>query len=86
MGRFQVIEHLSHFAVRDTETGQERPMGDGVDVLFDADGTPISPGTEGFCEAWAEALNADQAETLAAYFPELLNQENGAQESRPDQA
>ena len=39
MGRFNVIEYLSHFVVRDTQTGQERPMGDGVDTLFDAEGT-----------------------------------------------
>lgn len=70
MGRFQVIEYLSHFAVRDTQTGQERPLGDGVDVLFDADGNSISPGTPDFCEQWAEALNADEGETLMAYFPE----------------
>ncbi len=32
MGRFQVIEYSSFFAVRDTHTGQEHPMGDGVDT------------------------------------------------------
>src|SRR5437764_918591 len=58
MSRFQVIEYSSFFAVRDTQTGQERPMGDGVDVLFDGDGTTISVGTPGFCEQWAGALNA----------------------------
>lgn len=78
MGRFQVIEYLSFFAIRDTLTGQEKPMGDGVDTLFDGDGTPISPGTPGFCEAWAGALNADQDETLEAYFPDQAALENGA--------
>jgi hypothetical protein len=86
MGRFTVIEYLSFFAVRDTETGQERPIGDGVDTLFDADGDSISPETPSFCEQWAEALNADQAETMAAYFPDQIAQENGAQESSLDQA
>jgi len=75
MGRFIVIEYLSHYAVRDTQTGQERPMGDGVDTLFDAEGTPISPGTPGFCQQWAKALNADEAETLAAYFSEPEDEE-----------
>jgi hypothetical protein len=78
MGRFTVIEYMSFFVIRDTVTGQEHPMGDGVDTLFDAEGTGISPGTEGFCETWAEALNADQAETLAAYFPDQLGQESGS--------
>ena len=71
MGRFQVMEYLSHFAVRDLVTGQERPMGDGVDVLFDDEGDGISPGTPGFCDLWAEVLNTDQSEVLEAYFPEL---------------
>lgn len=75
MGRFQVVEYLSHFAVRDTLTGQERPMGDGVDTLFDADGTPLIPGSPGFCQGWADALNADESETLAAYFGEPEDQE-----------
>ena len=70
MGRFQVIEYMSFFAVRDTVTGLEQAMGDGVDVLFDADGTTLSPGTANFCEQWASALNADHAETLEAYFPD----------------
>jgi hypothetical protein len=77
MGRFLVVEYASFFAVRDTVTGQERPMGDGLDTLFDAEGTPISPGTAGFCESWAEALNADETETLVAYFPEQAAREDG---------
>ncbi len=78
MGRFQVIEHLSHFTICDTQTGQEQAMGDGVDVLFDSDGTTISPGTTGFCESWAEALNGDEGETLQAYFPEQAALEGGS--------
>lgn len=78
MGRFIVIEYLSHFVVRDTQTGQERPMGDGVDVLIDAEGTAILPGSPGFCLAWAEALNADEGETLAAHFTEPVDQESGS--------
>ncbi len=75
MGRFVVIEYLSHYAVHDTQTGEERAMSDGVDVLFDADGTPISPGTPCFTDAWAEALNANEGETLEVYFPEHEDQE-----------
>ena len=78
MRRFKVIEYMSFFSVRDTQTGQEQPMGDGVDTLFDADGNGTSPGTPGFCERWAEALNADECETLAAYFPEVLDEESGS--------
>jgi hypothetical protein len=74
MDRFQVVEYLSFFAIRDTQTGEERPLGDGVDTLFDDGGTPISPGTPGFCSAWSEALNADAAEALAVYFSEPVDQ------------
>jgi len=75
MGRFQVIEYVSHFAIHDTQTGQDRPLGDGVDTLFDDEGTPISPGTPRFCQRWAEALNTDESETLAAFFSEPVDQE-----------
>jgi hypothetical protein len=63
------------------QTGEERPLGDGVDTLFDADEMPISPGTPCFCQAWAEALNADECETLEAYFPELHEKESRDQEA-----
>ena len=76
MGRFQVIEYLSFFAIRDTLTGDQRPIGDGVDVLTDTDNTTILPGTPGFCEQWASALNANEAETLEAYFPERADLES----------
>jgi hypothetical protein len=78
MGRFVVIEYRSFFAIRDTETGQERTLSDGVDTLFDAEGTPISPGTPGFTEALAEALSADEGETLAAYFSDSDAQASGS--------
>ena len=76
MGRFQVIEHRSHFAIRDQQTGEERPLGDGVDTFFDVDGKPVPPGTDGFCEKWAEAFNADEAETLEVFFPEHLGKDS----------
>ena len=67
---FDVIEYSSFFAVRHNPSGEEHPMSDGVDALFDEDGQALVPGTPGFTEAWADALNADEQETLAAYFPD----------------
>ena len=69
---FEVIEYSSFFAVRHLPTGEEHPMGDGVDAVFDEDGKVLSPGTEGFVETWAAALNADEFTTLEAYFPHQL--------------
>ena len=70
---FSVVEYLSFFAVRHNPTGEERPMGDGVDTIFTEDGEPLTPGTEGFIEQWEALLNSDPDETLEAYFPELLD-------------
>jgi hypothetical protein len=47
-------------------------MGDGVDTLFDDDGRALSLGTPGFVEAWEEALNNDEDETLEPCFPEHM--------------
>lgn len=69
---FSVVEYSSFYAVRHNETGEEHPMGDGVDTLSDADGNTLSPGTDGFVAVWEEALNATPDETLEAYFPELF--------------
>jgi hypothetical protein len=69
---FSVIEYSSFFAVRHNPSGEEHPMGDGVDTLFDEDGNALSPGTFGFIEAWEEVLNADVRSTLEAYFPQHL--------------
>ena len=74
-GRFKVNEFSSHFEVEDTISGETAQMGDGVDTLFDDDDHPISPGTEGFAEMWADVLNADESETLEAYFPEVFARE-----------
>jgi hypothetical protein len=67
---FSVIEYSSFFAVRHNPTGDEHPMGDGVDTLFDEHGKALTPGTPGFIESWEQALNADEQETLEAYFPQ----------------
>jgi hypothetical protein len=72
-GVFTVIEYSSFFAVRLNATGEEVPMGDGVDSLIveDEDETvTLSPGTIGFVETWTETLNESADETMAAYFPD----------------
>jgi hypothetical protein len=68
---FSVVEYASYFAVRHNPTGLEKPMGDGVDTLFDVNGKSLVPGTPGFTETWEAMLN-DWEDTLEAYFPELL--------------
>jgi hypothetical protein len=72
---FSVVEYFSLFAVRHNPSGDEHPMGDGVDTLFDQDGHALIPGTQGFIEAWEDSLNADATCTLEAYFPQYLEDE-----------
>ena len=67
---FYVVEYSSFFAVRHNPSGEEHPMGDGVDTLFDEDGMALVPGTPGFIETWADVLNGDEQTTLEAYFPQ----------------
>ena len=67
---FTVIEYSSFFAVRHNPTGNEHPMGDGVDTLFNEAGHSLSPGTPGFIETWEAILDTDKEITLEAYFPE----------------
>ncbi len=71
---FSVIEYSSFFAVRHNPSGDEHPMGDGVDTLFDEKDKAFVPGTSGFVEAWEFALNKDEQATLEAYFPQHLEQ------------
>lgn len=73
---FSVIEYSSFFAVRHNPSGEEHPMGDGVDTLFDQEtGKALIPGTAGFIEKWEKSLNANEGETLEAYFPHLNDEE-----------
>lgn len=65
-----VIEYSSFYAVRHNISGEEHPMGDGVDTLFDEDAKALNPGTPGFVETWEAILNADEQTTLEAYFPQ----------------
>jgi hypothetical protein len=67
---FDVIEYSSFFAVRHNPSGDEHPMGDGVDTLFDDDCRALIPGTPGFIEIWTDVLNGDEQTTLEAYFPQ----------------
>lgn len=73
--RFKVVEYSSHYAVLDTVTGQEHPMGDGVDTLFSATGKAMHPGSEYFRKTWEKDLNSCEWETLEAYFPDTAAQE-----------
>jgi hypothetical protein len=68
--RFQVIEYSSFYAVRDSVTGNEHPMGDGVDTLSTPTGKIMRCGTEYFRKTWEKALNETPSETLEAYFPD----------------
>ena len=68
-------QYFSHFAVRHNPSGDEQPMGDGVDMLFDQEGHTLQPGSPGFTEAWEDVLNADGTSTLAAYFPQHVEDE-----------
>ena len=72
---FSVIEYSSFFAVRHNPSGDEHPMGDGVDTLFDEDGNALSPGEEDFVDTWEDILNANSDETLEAYFPDRYNED-----------
>lgn len=67
---FDVSEYSSYFAIRHNPSGEEYPMGDGVDTLFDDDGKALSPGTPGFVETWADVLNGNEQTALEAYFPQ----------------
>lgn len=70
---FTVVEYSSFFAVRHNPSGDEHPMGDGVDSLFDDDGHALCPGTPGFVETWEAVLNADENSTLEAHFPQHID-------------
>jgi hypothetical protein len=65
--RFKVIEYVSHYAVRDTTTGKEAEMGDGVATLTTPSGKSMQCGTEHFRRTWEKQLNANPSETAEAY-------------------
>ena len=67
---FDVISYTSFYAVQHNPSGDQHPLGDGVDSVFDEEGNALVPGTPGFIPAWADALNSDPQETLEAYSPQ----------------
>jgi len=68
--RFRVIEYFSYYAVRDTWSGKEHAMSDGVECLFTKTGRSMRPGSEYFRKAWEKALNENSNDTAEAYFNE----------------
>lgn len=72
---FKVVEHFNGYAVVHVPSGQEHWLGDGVDSIFDDNDESVSPGTKAFVQLWEDDLNASGAETLEAYFPDLLHTE-----------
>jgi len=63
--RFEVREIHNGFVVADSLSGEERHIGDGVDVFED-----IGPGEPWFTEWWTRELNANPDEVAEAYgFP-----------------
>ena len=70
---FTVVEYSSFFAVRHNPSGDEHPIGDGVDTLFDDEGHSLYPGTPGFIETLQEVLNADADSTIETYFPQHIS-------------
>lgn len=69
--RFKVIEYSTGYAVRDTQSGRQEWMSDGVDALSTPTGRPMKPGSEYFRRTWQKALNESASETAEAYgFPQ----------------
>ena len=60
--RFSVREIFNGYILTDTCTGEEKHIGDGVDVFED-----MQPGDVGFVERLAETMNSDPEETAEAY-------------------
>jgi hypothetical protein len=77
-GRFKVHEHFNGFELEDTKSEQRHWLSDGVDCVGAGPDSEeyLSPGTPGFTEIWSDDLNANQEETLQAYFPEVYAKEN----------
>ncbi len=73
---FIVVEYQTGYSLLHARSGETHWLSDGVDVLFDKNENPISPGTKGFREKWEHEMNANYSETLEAYFPNLYDEEN----------
>ena len=75
---FAVIEHFNGFSLRHLPSGEEHWLSDGVDVIFDAEGNALSPGDPEMIERWTEIFNVMPSETLEAYFPQFMDQDENA--------
>ena len=72
--RFTMVEAVNGYAIYDTHSGEERWVGDGVDMFFvptrSGEFLPLSPGTPEFDDAFIEWLRDDEDEIAEAYdFP-----------------
>jgi hypothetical protein len=74
--RFIVTEYLTGYELTDLVTDETHWLSDGVDVLFDENDEPISPGTEDFRQLWEDVLNEPFSETLEACFPQQAEKES----------
>lgn len=72
--RFQWREGGSAFYVTDTQTGQTKCMGDGVDMFCNEDNEDcLSPGTQRFYDALNSYFEHEQSEIAKVYFDETWN-------------
>jgi hypothetical protein len=73
---FTVKEYFNHYACRHEPSGDEHPMGDGVDsVPKNDDGEFYCAGDPELLAAWERMLNADPDTVMEAYFPQHLAKE-----------
>lgn len=70
-GRIEIYEAASGFYIELRITGEIRPIGDGVDMFLNEDGSSIYPGTPEFYENLKQMADSDYQvnELLQAYFP-----------------
>ena len=65
--RLVAIEGCNGYYLKDTETGREACMGDGVDMEA---GLHAEVGTEEFLRIWQSEIDFNEAIYIEAYFPE----------------
>jgi hypothetical protein len=65
--RFEMVEHFNGFAILDRLSGEERWVGDGVDMFFDEDDDSIAPGSPKFVELFNQWLESDENMIIEAY-------------------
>lgn len=66
---YSIIRRGQYFYIRHNVTGQERFVGNGINVIFDAaTNQPVSPDDERFIEMWEDDLNGHAGEIWEDYF------------------